>query len=190
MTCVEGRRHRAAYPLVVACFWDKLVDDEFDEVDLVAVECVDLLEGKDLAVDPHFGVASAAKPVEELAVVAFAATHQGREQKAFATLVGLHDKVDNLLVGVADHLLPRFGGVGPCPFGVEEPQEVVDFSDGADRGAGVAPGGLLLNRDNRGKAADFLHLGLFQHAHEVLGVGGEGVHIAALAFGIQGVEGE
>ena len=74
--------------------------------------------------------------------------------------------------------------------GVEQAEVVVDLGDGADGGAGAAAGGLLLDGDGGGEAVDGVDVGALHLVEELAGVGGEGFDVAALAFGVDGVEGE
>ena len=78
---------------------------------------------------------------------------------------------------------------GPHP-GEQEPQIVVDLGDGADGGAGVVGGGLLLDGDGGGEALDVVHIGLVHHREELPGIGGEGLDVAALPLRVDGVEGQ
>ena len=73
---------------------------------------------------------------------------------------------------------------------LKDSQEVVDFSDGADRGARVAARGLLFQRDGGGKSFDLVDVRLVHLREELAGVGGKGFHIPALAFRIDDVERE
>ena len=74
--------------------------------------------------------------------------------------------------------------------GVEEAEVVVDLGGGGDGGAGVAGLVLLLDGDGGGEAVHVVDVGLFDALEELAGVGGEGFDVAALAFGVDGVEGE
>jgi hypothetical protein len=74
--------------------------------------------------------------------------------------------------------------------GVEQPEVVVDFRDGADGGARAAAGGLLLDGDGRAQAFDGVNVGPLHLVKELASVGREGLHIAALAFGVDGVKGQ
>src|SRR4030042_1310229 len=58
------------------------------------------------------------------------------------------------------------------------------------RGAGVSAGRLLIDGDSRRQPLNEVHVGLLHLAEELAGVGGEALHVAALAFGIDGVEGK
>ena len=74
--------------------------------------------------------------------------------------------------------------------GVEEAEVVVDFGGGGYGGAGVAGLFLLLDGDGGGEAVHVIDVGFFDALEELAGVGGEGFDVAALAFGVDGVEGE
>ena len=74
--------------------------------------------------------------------------------------------------------------------GEEQAQVVVDLGDGPDGGAGVVGGGLLLDGDGRGQALDVVDVRLLHDRQELPGIGREGLHIAPLALGIDGVEGQ
>src|SRR5665213_759315 len=73
---------------------------------------------------------------------------------------------------------------------VEQAHVVVDFGGGGDGGARVAGLVLLLDGDGGGEAVHVVDVGLFDAFEELAGVGGEGFDVAALALGVDGVEGE
>ena len=74
--------------------------------------------------------------------------------------------------------------------GVEQTQIVVDLGDGADGGTRVAVGGFLVDGYRRGEALDEVDVGLIHLAEELPGVGTEGLDVAPLALGEDGVEGQ
>lgn len=57
--------------------------------------------------------------------------------------------------------------------GVEQAQVVVDAGDGADRGEGIAAGGLLVDGDGGRKAFDHIGIGFVQLTRNRPGIGGE-----------------
>ena len=67
---------------------------------------------------------------------------------------------------------------------------VVDLGDGADGGAWVVRGALLVDGDGWREAVDVIDVGLIHLAEELAGVGGERFDVAALALGEDGVEGQ
>jgi hypothetical protein len=66
----------------------------------------------------------------------------------------------------------------------------VDFGDRADRRSRVARRGFLLDGNSRREAVDLIDVRLLHHLQELPRVSGETLDIAALALGIDGVEGE
>jgi hypothetical protein len=100
------------------------------------------------------------------------------------------DLVDDLLGGLAGDGLAAVGTVRHADAREEQSQVVVDLGDGADGRAGVARGGLLVDRDGRGEALDEVDVGLVHLAEELAGVGREALDVAALALGVDRVKGQ
>ena len=89
--------------------------------------------------------------------------------------------------------LDRVAGVGIVSdgeAGEEEFQVIVDLRERADGGAGGADVVFLLDGDSGGDALDGIDKRLVHSVEELPDVGGKGFHVAALAFGVEGVEGE
>ena len=110
---VERGHHGVPYALLVIACRLEPVYDKLYEVGFVSVKLGDPREVTDFTVNAHLGVSSPAQLLEELLVMSFAAFDQRGQQVAFASLVVLYDELHDLLVSVADHLLPGRGGV--CP---------------------------------------------------------------------------
>ena len=98
--------------------------------------------------------------------------------------------IDDLLDSLAGDQPATVRTVGTTGAGVEEADVVVDLGDGADGGAGIVACALLVDGDSGAEALDVVDVGLLHAAEELAGVGGEGLHVAALALGVDGVEGE
>ena len=97
---------------------------------------------------------------------------------------------DDLVDGVAfDDAAAVKAGDGAAA-GVEEAEVVVDLRGGGYGGAGVAGLVLLLDGDGGGEAVHVVYIGFLDALEELAGVGGEGFDVAALAFCVDGVEGE
>ena len=125
-----------------------------------------------------------------LAVLALAPAHHGREQIKPRAFGQRHDAIDHLRYGLALDRQAGRGRVGHADARPQQPHVVVDFGDGADRGARVARGGLLLDGDGRRQAVDLVDVGLLHHLQELARIGRQALDVAALALGIDGVEGE
>ena len=73
---------------------------------------------------------------------------------------------------------------------VEEAHVVVDLGRCCHGGARVARRVLLLDRDRRGEAVDEVYVGLLDAFEELACIGGQGLDVATLALGVNGIEGE
>ncbi|MNV51125.1 hypothetical protein D3C71_1431640 [compost metagenome] len=142
------------------------------------------------AVHPHAHEALRAQLVEHLGVLALAlADDRGQQHVALLRVQGEH---------VVDHLADRLrfqrvavvGAARAAHAGVQQAQVVVDLGDRAHGGARVVRGRLLLDRDGRGQALDVVQVRLLHHAQELPGIGRQRLHVTALAFGVDGVEGQ
>ena len=150
-----------------------------------------------LPVDADVQIALAAHGLEELAVVALAAPHQRGEDEDFPPGIVVEDHVDHALLGVFHHLLAGGVAVGTAGTGKEQAQVVVDLGGGSHGGARILVGSLLLDADSLlldaddgRETGDFVDIGPLHAAEEVAGVGREGLDIAALPLGEDGVEGQ
>ena len=99
---------------------------------------------------------------------------------------GVHHLAHRLR-GEVDVVIGAARGARP---GVQEPQVVVHLGHGPDGRARIMRGRLLLDGNGRGQPLDGVHVRLFHHRQELAGIGGERLHIAPLALGIDGVEGQ
>ncbi len=91
---------------------------------------------------------------------------------------------------VRPDLLAALGAVRAAGPGPEEPEVVVDLGGRAHgRPAGLGRV-LLLDGDRRRDPLDRVDRRLLHPLQELLGVGGEGLHVAALPLGVDGVEGQ
>ena len=91
---------------------------------------------------------------------------------------------------VAAHRLPAAPAVQDRGAGEQQLQMVVELGHGADGGARGPHRIGLVDGDGRGDAVDGVHAGLVHTVEELAGVGGEGLDVAALAFAVDGVEGQ
>ena len=169
---------------------DDAVDDHLDVVLELLVERRGLGDLVERAVDLDALEAALHQLGQLLAVLALAAAHDRRQQIEPRALGQRQHAVDHLGDGLA---LDRQAGrrrIGHADAGEEEPHVVVDLGDRADRRARIAAGRLLLDGDGRRQAVDLVDVRLLHHLQELAGIGRQALDIAALALGIDGVEGE
>jgi hypothetical protein len=167
------------------------VDHHLDDVAAVLVEHRHVVELMHHAIDAHPHEALGAQFGEQVGLLALAAAdHRGDDHQLGVFGQGQH-RVDHLRDALGfEGVLRVVGAVGRAGAGVEQAQVVVDLGDGAHRGARVVAGGLLLDGDGRRQALDQVHVGLFHQLQELPRVGRQALHIAALALGVERVEGQ
>ena len=188
LAVLQGQIDGVLQPLFVAAVDQKLVDDQLDEVGLVAVELHAVSDVADFAVDPHLNESALAYLLEEFLVVTLAPLDQRRQDvDALAGVFFLNQLLD-LLIGIAHHLFAGDIRVGFGRARIEQAQEVVDFGDCADGRARVLVRRLLLDGDDRREARNLVDVRAFGAAEKLPCVGRKGLDVAALAFGIDGVE--
>ena len=188
----QGGLHRVGEPALEAGAQHQPVHHHADVVHLVAgqVEPVLLAQLDQVAVDDGPGEPLGGQVVEQGVVGALAAPHHRGQDLEAGALVHGQDAVHDLLGGLADEALPGLGVVGDADAGVEQAQVVVHLGDGAHGGPGVAGGALLVDGDGRRQALDEVDVGLVHLAQELAGVGRQRLHVAPLALGVDGVEGQ
>ena len=155
---------------------------------LVALE--ELVDHDRLAVDASPHVALTGQVGEQRVVLALAAAHDRRQHLEPRALGQLEDAVDDLLRGLALEAGAVVGAVLDADPGVQQPEVVVDLGDRAHRRPRVAAGRLLVDRDRRRQPLDHVDVGLVHLAEELAGVGAQRLDVAALALGVDRVEGE
>ena len=104
--------------------------------------------------------------------------------------VELHDLVDDLLGRLPGDRLAADVAVRMADARPQQAQVVVDLGDRADRRPRVARRRLLVDRDRRRQALDRVDVGLVHLAEELPRVGAQRLDVAALALGVDRVEGE
>ena len=190
----ERRLERVGEAPLDAFLQHETVDDDLDLVVLVLREPLvalqELVDVDRLAVDAGPHVALAGQVFEQRVVLALAAAHDGRQHLEPQAVVHVEDAVDDLLRGLA--LQPRavVRAVLDADAGVEQAEVVVDLGDRADGGPRVAARRLLVDRDRRRQPLDDVDVGLVHLPEELAGVGAERLDVAALALGVDRVEGE
>src|SRR5262249_55067547 len=115
---------------------------------------------------------------------------EGGEQHQAGAIGERENSIGNLLGGLLGDLQAADGAVGVADAGVEQAHVVPDLRDGADGGARVVRGALLVYGDGRGEAVNVVNIGLLNLAEELASIGGERLDVAALALGEDGIKGE
>ena len=171
-------------------FDDQPVHHRLDGVPLVLVDGGQLLQLHHLAVEADAAVALAAQPFQELCMLAFAIHHHRGQDGDAAARGQPHNLVRHLGHAQGRDGPPALVTVRGAHPGEQHPEVIVDFGGGGHGGAGVPGGGALFDGDGRGQPFDILHVRLVHEFQELPGVGRQGLHVAALPFGIKDVEGQ
>ena len=166
------------------------VDDDVDVVLELLVELGRVGDLVERAVDLDALEALLLQLGQLLPVLALAAARDRRQQVEARALGQRQHAVDHLRHGLALDRQPRCRRVGHADAREQQAQVVVDLGDGADGGARVLGGRLLLDRDGGRQAVDVVDVRLLHHLQELARVGRQALHVAALAFGVDRVEGE
>ena len=183
---VNGLFQAAVFPLAE----DQAIDHDFDVVAAVAVELGGFVEGENLAINAHADVAGFLQVREQLVVLAFALLdYWGEDVQARVCRQGA-DAGGDLSAALGADRLAALGAVRGANAGEQDAQIVVDFRDGANGGAGALTGGFLRDGDGRGQAGDLIDIGLFHRPQKLARVRRQRGDVAALPFGVQGVEGQ
>ena len=143
-----------------------------------------------LSVNAGIEIALAAQALEEFTVMALTAFDYGGEDEYLPAGIVVHNHLYDLLLGVFHHRLARHVAISLAGTGKEQSQVVIDLRRRAYGRTRVLVGGLLFYADDRRQARNAVHIGAFQSSQEVADVGREGLDIAALSLGIDGVEGQ
>ena len=186
----QGQLHGIGQAAADAVLVDQAVHHQIDAVLLVLVQGGHVVQRMEGAVHAHAGEAFGTQLLELVLMGAFLQFHQRRHDHELAALGQGHDVGDDLVGGAGLDGAAAGGAVHAAQTGEEDAQKVVDLRHRAHGGAGVARGALLLQRDGRGKALDLLHVRLVHLGQELPGIGRKGFHIAALALGIDDIEGQ
>ena len=187
--------HRVGEPRTLrlrlgAATHDETVDDHFDGVLLHLVEGDVLGEVTDEPVDANAGEAAAAGGREELLVLPLPIAHERTEHEDARALGHRHDLVDDLLDGLRHDRDAVIRAVRHPDPREEKTQVVVDLGDCPDRRSRIACRPLLIDGYSGREALDEVDVGLFHLTKELARVRRERLDVAALTFGIDGVERE
>src|ERR1700678_1806761 len=172
-----------------AGFQDDAIDDGFNGVFLVTFETYGVGKIAHLTIDASTK-ALLIQFVEQVFELAFTAAHDRRiDDDAFSGSERkntLHD----LFSGLAGNRFAALGAVRHSDRCVQQAEVVVDFGNGADSRSGASAGGFLFDGDSRTETFDGIDIRALDLVKKLASVGGESFHVTALAFGVNGGEGQ
>ena len=123
-------------------------------------------------------------------MLALLAAHDLRHDEQFRALRQLADLIDHLVDRLLRDGLTALRTVRMADARKEQSEVVVDLRDRADGRARVVARRLLVDRDGRREAVDLVDVRLVHLAEELARVRRERLDVAALALGVDGVEGQ
>ena len=141
-----------------------------------------------LAVDAHTAEALFLQVLEQLGELALPTGYHRCHDKGPLTFAERHDVVGYLVGGLRLDLTPAFRAMGNTHAREQETQVVVDLGHRSHGGARVLAGGFLVDGNGRGKTVDGIKVRLAHLAQKLASIAGKALHIAALAFSVDGVE--
>ena len=166
------------------------IDDDLYGVPLLLVQVERLGQLADLAVYAHPHEAGPARVLEHLLCSPLRLRTTGDMICIRAVLRQRQHGIGYLLDCLAFDGTAALVTVGAAHPGEQQPQVVVDLGHRAHRGARVVGHALLVDGDGGGQALDVIDVRLVHAAQELPRVGREGLDVAALALGVDGVERE
>ena len=144
----------------------------------------------ELAVDVGAHIAVLAQAIELVAEIALLVAHHRRQHGEARAFAQGQDLIDHLRDGLRGDALAALPAVDLAHARPQQAQVVVDLGDGAHAGARIAGSGPLPDGDGRRQPVDGIHVGLAPLLEELAGIGRQRLDVAALAFGVDGVEGQ
>ena len=186
----KSRLHRVRQTLSRLRFDDEPVDNHGDRVLVLLLEVDVARQTHGFAVDECASVAIGRQRGQQLLELAFLAVDDGRQHLEARALRVLQERVDHLLWRLAADRLAAHRAVGFADAGEQQAQVVVDLRDGANGRARVAVRRFLVDRHSRAEALDEVDVRIVHLAEELARIGAQRLHVAALAFGEQRVEGD
>ena len=166
------------------------VHHDLDGVAELLIELDGIVEAADLAVDAHAREALTAQIIEQLGELALAICDDRGQHEGAPALTGLEDLIGHLVGRLALDHAAALRAVRRADAREQQAQVVVDLGDRAHRGARVFARGLLVDGHRRRQAVDGIEVGLVHLTQELPGIAGQALNVAALALGVDRVEGE
>ncbi len=144
----------------------------------------------DFSIDPDADEPGPASRLKYLFMLPLFAANLGGQQRNAAAFRQVEDRVNDLLNGLTLDRLLALRAMGYSYPSKKQPEIVINFGYGSHGGPGIVRNTLLVDGNGGGQTLDVIHVRLIHAPQELAGVGGEGFHVAPLAFGIDRVEGQ
>ena len=169
---------------------DHAIDDRVHVGDFRLVEGELLREVDAFAVYDQLAAALLADLGEDEVQLLAVQLEHGRAELDFGAFGQRQNRFENLIRRAAGDALAGARAVRFGDGGEQQVQVAGDVGHGSDCRTRIAAGSLLFDRDHRRETVHEVDVGLGHLRDKALGVGGERLHVPALPFGVDGVEGE
>ena len=169
---------------------DQPVHHDVDRVLELLLERRRILDAAHRAIDPRPREALPHEIGEQILVLPLRISHERREHHHPLTPASREDPLHDLIPWLGLEHRVALGAVGRAHPGVEHSEKVVDLRHRRHGGPRVRAGRLLGDRDRGGEARHGIDVGPGQLAKELPRERGETLDVAALALGVERVEGE
>ena len=148
-TVFHGRDNGVVQAFTVAFLYFQTVNNNFNIMNLVAVQFHPTFDIAQFAVNTNTGIAQLCDLFKQFAVMALASFDLRRKHyNAFSGKL-FQDEVSDLFIRVLYHCFPGFVRICNSHACIEQAQEVVDLGDRPNCRSWTARHRFLFNRDNR-----------------------------------------
>ena len=166
------------------------VDHDFDVVPHLAIEMQVVVQRNGFAVDSRADESLFQQIDEQIAILALLSANQRGQHRELRVGREMQNAGDDLLPRLTFDLLAALRTEALSDSREQDSQVVVDLGDCADRRARVVAARFLRDRNRGAQAAEIIDVGLGHLAEELPRKAGQTFDVAALSFGIHGIEGQ
>lgn len=168
---------------------DEAVDDDFDPVGGVGIDC-ETGDFLDFTIQADADESLALEIAEEaIGLGGFGFGNRGEDNEPGAFRLG--GEFGNDFRGThAGHDRAGIWIVGDSDGGPDDAEVIVNIGGGSYGGSRRQTADALLDGDRGIESLDGIDIGSFELGEELAGVNGEGFDVTALTFGVEGIEGE
>ena len=188
LTLCHGGGKALPEPLIILLLRNQLIYHNLHVVVLVAVQLHAGNNFPNLTVHPDTQIAFSANILKKFFVMTLARLDHRCQEQDLPTLVFIQDKVYNLVLRIAHHLLSAQVRIGLTGTGKEQTEIIVNLCRGSYSGTGILIGGLLLDGDDGAQSGNLVHVRTLHIAQEIAGIGGESLNIPTLSLRKNGIE--
>ena len=186
----ERRAQGIGETLLDALPGHQAIHHHLNAVQVVLVELDVVGKLAHLAIDANPGESLSGEAADQFAVGAFLAAHHGGKQLIAGALRQRADLIHHLVDGLGADRPIALRAVGIAGATEQQTQIILDLRHRAHRGAWVVAGGFLVDGDGRRQAFDGIDIRFVDLPQKLPRVGGEALHVTALALSEDRVEGQ